>query len=214
MSRSQLESMTVPQLKDHLRSRNLKVGGRKVELVDRLLAPAPVVTAVTKAAPVTKTPITVHYSAGLPPMTYLPQAKAPRAPRVARSPKKPKAKKAKSPGRSPGRSPKKVSLGRNFRADLDTLNVPVLKALLKAKKQKVSGRKEELVARIVFLARGKNRVEALDMLTIPALKAILKSRYQKVGGKKADLIARIVTGEGAGTQKPRAQSPRAKPAKK
>ena len=53
-SRSDLEQLTVPVLKDRLREQGLKVGGRKNELVERLLesAPAPVPAA---PAPVKQT---------------------------------------------------------------------------------------------------------------------------------------------------------------
>ena len=53
-SRSDLEQLTVPVLKDRLRAQGLKVGGRKNELVERLLesAPAPVPAA---PAPVKQT---------------------------------------------------------------------------------------------------------------------------------------------------------------
>ena len=37
-TRSELEALTVPVLKDRLRSLSLKVGGKKGELVERLLA--------------------------------------------------------------------------------------------------------------------------------------------------------------------------------
>ena len=53
-SRSDLEQLTVPVLKDRLRAQGLKVGGKKAELVERLLesAPAPVPAA---PAPVKQT---------------------------------------------------------------------------------------------------------------------------------------------------------------
>merc|ERR1712196_519350 len=49
-SRSELEALTVPVLKDRLREQGLKVGGKKNELVERLLesAPAPAAPAPVK----------------------------------------------------------------------------------------------------------------------------------------------------------------------
>ena len=38
-SRSDLEQLTVPVLKDRLRAQGLKVGGKKAELIERLLGP-------------------------------------------------------------------------------------------------------------------------------------------------------------------------------
>ena len=51
-SRSELEALTVPVLKDRLRAQGLKVGGKKNELVERLLesAPAPAAPAVPVAS--------------------------------------------------------------------------------------------------------------------------------------------------------------------
>ena len=51
-SRSELEALTVPVLKDRLREQGLKVGGKKNELVERLLesAPAPAAPAVPVAS--------------------------------------------------------------------------------------------------------------------------------------------------------------------
>ena len=57
-SRSELEALTVPVLKDRLREQGLKVGGKKNELVERLLesAPAPAAPAVPATpAPVKQT---------------------------------------------------------------------------------------------------------------------------------------------------------------
>ena len=56
-SRSDLEQLTVPVLKDRLRAQGLKVGGKKAELVERLLesAPAPVPAAPATPAPVKQT---------------------------------------------------------------------------------------------------------------------------------------------------------------
>lgn len=219
MSRAQLETLTVPQLKTHLKARNLKVGGRKAELITRLLTPAPVPVYTAPAVqPVTAypQPTIVQFTGGLPPITFVQPAKPPRAPRSPRkSPAKKRPRKAKkSPKKKAVKSPKKIARGRSFRADVDVLTVPVLKAILKAKKQKVGGKKADLVARVVILARGLDRAGALKMLSLPALKSVLKARHQKVGGKKIELIARIISGEGIGTQKPRAKSPRAKAAAK
>ena len=52
-SRADLEGLTVPVLKDRLREQGLKVGGKKAELVERLLesAPAPVAPAALESAP-------------------------------------------------------------------------------------------------------------------------------------------------------------------
>ena len=52
-SRGELEAFTVPVLKDRLREQGLKVGGKKAELVERLLesAPAAAVPAPIKPAP-------------------------------------------------------------------------------------------------------------------------------------------------------------------
>ena len=46
-SRSELEALTVPVLKDRLREQGLKVGGKKNELVERLLESAPAPAAPT-----------------------------------------------------------------------------------------------------------------------------------------------------------------------
>ena len=53
-SRSELEALTVPVLKDRLREQGLKVGGRKNELVERLLESAP--ASAAPAAPATPAP--------------------------------------------------------------------------------------------------------------------------------------------------------------
>ena len=55
-SRSDLEGMTVPLLKDQLRTQGLTVGGKKAELVKRLLesAPAAAVPAPIKPAPMSR----------------------------------------------------------------------------------------------------------------------------------------------------------------
>ena len=50
-SRSELEALTVPVLKDILREQGLKVGGKKLELVERLLESAPVPAAPAASAP-------------------------------------------------------------------------------------------------------------------------------------------------------------------
>ena len=52
-SRADLEGLTVPVLKDRLRAQGLKVGGKKQELVERLLesAPAPAAAPAAPAAP-------------------------------------------------------------------------------------------------------------------------------------------------------------------
>ena len=50
-SRSDLEQLTVPVLKDRLRAQGLKVGGKKAELVERLLESAPVPAAPAASAP-------------------------------------------------------------------------------------------------------------------------------------------------------------------
>ena len=54
-SRSELEALTVPVLKDRLREQGLKVGGKKNELVERLLESAPAPAA--PAAPATPAPV-------------------------------------------------------------------------------------------------------------------------------------------------------------
>ena len=54
-SRSDLEQLTVPVLKDRLRAQGLKVGGKKAELVERLLESAPAPAA--PAAPATPAPV-------------------------------------------------------------------------------------------------------------------------------------------------------------
>jgi hypothetical protein len=54
-SRSELEALTVPVLKDRLRAQGLKVGGKKNELVERLLESAPAPAA--PAAPATPAPV-------------------------------------------------------------------------------------------------------------------------------------------------------------
>ena len=51
-SRSELEALTVPVLKDRLRAQGLKVGGKKQELVERLLESAPAPAAPVAPAPV------------------------------------------------------------------------------------------------------------------------------------------------------------------
>jgi len=55
-SRSDLEQLTVPVLKDRLRAQGLKVGGKKAELVERLLesAPAPAASATPASVKPTK----------------------------------------------------------------------------------------------------------------------------------------------------------------
>ena len=47
-SRSELEALTVPVLKDRLRAQGLKVGGKKNELVERLLESAPAPAALPR----------------------------------------------------------------------------------------------------------------------------------------------------------------------
>ena len=54
-SRSDLEQLTVPVLKDRLRAQGLKVGGKKAELVERLLESAPAPAAPAPPAPVKQT---------------------------------------------------------------------------------------------------------------------------------------------------------------
>ncbi len=54
-SRSELEALTVPVLKDRLREQGLKVGGKKNELVERLLESAPAPAASATPAPVKQT---------------------------------------------------------------------------------------------------------------------------------------------------------------
>ena len=54
-SRDDLEGLTVPVLKDRLRAQGLKVGGKKAELVERLLESAPAPAA--PAAPATPAPV-------------------------------------------------------------------------------------------------------------------------------------------------------------
>ena len=54
-SREDLEGLTVPVLKDRLRAQGLKVGGKKAELVERLLESAPAPAA--PAAPATPAPV-------------------------------------------------------------------------------------------------------------------------------------------------------------
>ena len=49
-SRADLEGLTVPVLKDRLRAQGLKVGGKKAELVERLLESAPVPAAPAASA--------------------------------------------------------------------------------------------------------------------------------------------------------------------
>jgi len=232
MQLAQLQALKVPELKAQLKARGLKVSGKKAVLVQRLLNPQPTdypqrarspraKAAAARAAPLSgvptyapaavapatagAAPVTVAFTGGLPPLTVAQPAKKARKPRKKAARKSPRKKRAASPRRSP----KKVAAGNNFAADLAALTVPDLKALLKAKKQRVGGKKADLVARAAALAAGKSRQQALNMLTIPALKAILRARYQKVSGKKAVLVGRILSGEGLGTQKPRARSPRA-----
>jgi len=56
-SRADLEGLTVPVLKDRLRAQGLKVGGKKAELVERLLESAPVPAApAASAAPAPAAP--------------------------------------------------------------------------------------------------------------------------------------------------------------
>ena len=50
-SRSDLEQLTVPVLKDRLRAQGLKVGGKKAELVERLLESAPLAPAPAPVKP-------------------------------------------------------------------------------------------------------------------------------------------------------------------
>ena len=54
-SRSDLEQLTVPVLKDRLRAQGLKVGGKKAELVERLLESAPAPAAPAPPASVKQT---------------------------------------------------------------------------------------------------------------------------------------------------------------
>ena len=54
-SRSELEALTVPVLKDRLREQGLKVGGKKNELVERLLESAP--ASAVPVAPATPAPV-------------------------------------------------------------------------------------------------------------------------------------------------------------
>ena len=54
-SRDDLEGLTVPVLKDRLRAQGLKVGGKKAELVERLLESAPAPAAPATPAPVKQT---------------------------------------------------------------------------------------------------------------------------------------------------------------
>ena len=54
-SRSDLEQLTVPVLKDRLRAQGLKVGGKKAELVERLLGSAPAPVAPAAPAPAAPT---------------------------------------------------------------------------------------------------------------------------------------------------------------
>ena len=54
-SRDDLEGLTVPVLKDRLRAQGLKVGGKKAELVERLLGSAPAPVAPAAPAPVKQT---------------------------------------------------------------------------------------------------------------------------------------------------------------
>ena len=54
-SRADLEGLTVPVLKDRLRAQGLKVGGKKQELVERLLESAPAPAASATPAPVKQT---------------------------------------------------------------------------------------------------------------------------------------------------------------
>ena len=239
--RAELEKLKVPELKAQLKARGLKVGGNKPELVDRLLgvgaanvlpnlAPfaAPLSPIQQLQTELERETLVLSPLPGVLPINapYQPYvARSPTrvaSPRVTRSPraKKPAAKKPAAK-RSPRatRSPTKVlAKGRTIRADLEALTLPQLKALLKARKEKVSGKKSELVDRVLASkapkkagepAGPRNRQGDLEKLNVEALKSILRARYQKVTGKKAELVARILSGEGVGTQKPRPKSPKA-----
>jgi hypothetical protein len=246
--RAELEKLKVPELKALLKARNQKVGGNKAELVDRLLGmgvatpPAGLAPLAAPLSPIQQlqteleretlvlSPLPAVQPINAPYQAYAPRspARSPaRSPRVTKSPrgrkpaaKKPAAKKTAAK-RSPRatRSPAKIlAKGRTIRADLEALTIPQLKALLKARKEKVSGKKSELVDRVLASkapkkagepAGPRNRQGDLEKLNVEALKSILRARYQKVTGKKAELVARILSGEGVGTQKPRPKSPKA-----
>lgn len=204
--RAALNQMTIPQLKDVLRQRGLKVGGKKQELVDRILAQGVVVHSPRTVLPPLNP--TVPYN---PPPTTLPtvQFTGPVDAPVA----VPRA----SPRAVSPRARKKIVKGRTLKADMEALTIPQLKSILKKRKLKVSGNKAELVERVlkdtrkrrpkaqagVKAPRGANRRADLEALPIPQLKNILRARQQKVSGKKAELVERILSGEGIGTQKPR-----------
>lgn len=200
--RAAYERLTIPELKQHLRARNMKVGGRKAELVDRLMG---VGVVAPQAAPQVAVPQTetMYFQGGLPAITVRSPRAAPRAPRAAPRAVSPRAK-----------AVKKIARGRSLKADLETLTTEKLKAILKKRKLKVSGKKAELVDRILKDNRKRKekgpvdtnvpaRKRDLEKLSIPVLKDILRARRQKVSGKKAELVDRILSGEGIGSQKVR-----------
>jgi len=67
---------------------------------------------------------------------------------------------------------------------LDNMRYDDLKQILKARGQKLSGRKSELVERILK--------HDLDKLTLVQLKDILRPKGEKVSGTKAELVDRIL----------------------
>ena len=95
--------------------------------------------------------------------------------------------------------------------DLNTLNVPELKARLRARGLPVGGVKHELVTRLMQAyaeeaadeeaadeegsadeEEEEETEESLGTLTVPQLQSLLRDRGLTVGGKKADLIQRLL----------------------
>ena len=88
------------------------------------------------------------------------------------------------------------------REQLKNLTVAQLKEQLKKKGMSVTGRKNELIDRMLNDASDNNSTESsrLRKKTNNELKCLLKARGLRVGGKKDDLIARLL-----GREKPKAK---------
>ena len=173
-----LNKLTVKQLKEHLKSRGLKLGGKKAELVARLsealgqkeAEPSPVPDLVP---PEGYKPAMVD---GLPVVSPAPKPKSPKAPK---------------------KTPQEVLTMAIRDADL-TLK-EALRTLLET--YGVDDFDFESFETIYDEPRKPKALdipeseEELSKLRVTDLKKFLKSRGQKVGGKKAELVARILNPE-------------------